>query len=358
MSHVVLLTGIGGSIGCHMMAHIFHDTNWTICGIDSFRHKGLTDRVEQMLCTHPEWRSRLRIYTHDLTAPISNILAKKIGHVDYVINMAARSDVSSSIEEPESFILNNVQIALTMFEYAKKLSAKIPIPKGYGGVVFEKNKSGLKAFVQISTDEVYGPSGENLAHSEWSPIIPSNPYSASKAAQEAIAISYWRSYDVPLIITNTMNNFGEMQQHNKFPAMVQSKVMKGETVTIHGEKNNIGSRYYLHSRNFADALIFILKNTTPYMHKDGEVDRPDRYNIVGDRRLNNLEMAQMVAGVVGKPLKYEFKNFHAVNKGHDRHYGLDGKKLAKLGWQSPKSLEESMADTIDWQLKHPEWLNA
>ena len=87
----VLLTGIGGSIGCHVMAHIFEHTDWTITGIDSFRHKGITDKIETFLNVKPEWRERLSIFTHDLTAPISRILRNYIGHVDYVISMAAMS---------------------------------------------------------------------------------------------------------------------------------------------------------------------------------------------------------------------------------------------------------------------------
>jgi dTDP-glucose 4,6-dehydratase len=334
----LLLTGIGGSIGCHTLAHVMHNTDWNIVGIDSFRHKGLTDRVEQMLCAHPEWRSRVRILVHDLTAPISPILAHKIGPIDYLINMASLSDVQAAIDDPGPFIANNVMLAVNVLDYARNFCLN------------------LKAFIQISTDEVYGPCGETTTgHAEWSPILPSNPYAASKAAQEAIAISYWRSYGIPLIITNTMNNFGEMQQPQKFPAMVQRKVIAGQKVTIHGNRQTIGSRYYLHSRNHADALLFILRNTNPYRHRDGYIDKPDRYNIVGDRRVNNLELAQTIAGLLGKPLDYELVDFHSARPGHDRHYGLDGAKLAALGWRSPLSFERSLQNTLVWTSKNPEF---
>lgn len=345
---VLLLTGIGGSIGCHTMAHIFHNTDWNIVGIDSFRHKGLTDRVEEILIHHPDWRARLKLFTHDLTAPISQILINKIGPVDYIINMASLSDVQASIDNPSPFILNNVQLATNMLEYAKTIMHD---------TCFNLLHQRLKAFIQISTDEVYGSSGENDGHPEWDVILPSNPYAASKAAQEVIAISYWRSYGIPLIITNTMNNFGEMQQPSKFPAMVQRKVNIDKRVTIHGkDETNIGSRYYLHSRNHADALLFILQKTTPYLHQDGEIDRPDRYNIVGAKRINNLDLAKTIAGLMGKELKYKMVDFHAARPGHDRHYGLDGTKLAKLGWKPPVPLEESLKNTIEWSQAHPEWM--
>ena len=332
----VLLTGIGGSIGCHMMARIFGSTDWEIVGIDSFRHKGLTDRIDYFIDQYPEWKSRLQIFTHDLTAPISDILLSRIGHVDYIISMAALSDVEDSIENPELFIIGNVQIVTTMLQFARKVKPK--------------------AFVQISTDEVYGPSGSDQQHVEWATILPSNPYAASKAAQEAIAIAYWRSYSVPLIITNTMNNFGEMQQPKKFPAMVQSKVSNGEQVIIHGNMESIGSRYYIHSNIFADAVLYILQNTTPYLHKDGEIDKPDRYNIVGSKRLNNLELAAMIANCLGKDLTYKLVDFHAARPGHDRHYGLDGTKLDKLGWKPQTDFRTTLENTLDWTQNHPEWL--
>lgn len=341
----VLLTGIGGSIGCHTMAHIFHNTDWHIVGTDSFRHKGWTDRIAMTMRNHPEWTERLTIVTHDLTAPFSELTKKKIGHIDYIINMASLSDVGASIEEggkitgaSAEFVKNNVAIVLNMLDYAREIKPEV--------------------FVQISTDEVYGATSKDYQHPEWSSIVPSNPYSASKACQEAIAISYWRTYNVPVVITNTMNNFGEMQQGSKYPAMLQKWIDKGETVIVHGTEGDVGTRYYLHSRNHADALLFILKHLPPRMHEPEAVDRPDRYNIVGDKQLDNLELAQEIAKVMGKDLKFEYKllDFHSTRPGHDKHYGLDGTKLTNLGWKSPVSFEESLKNTIEWQQRHPEWL--
>ena len=171
-----------------------------------------------------------------------------------------------------------------------------------------------------------------------------------------IAISYWRSYGVPVIITNTMNAFGEMQQPNKYPAIVQRKVMRGEKVTIHGSAKAIGSRYYIHARNFADALLFILRNTRPHLHQEGTVDRPDRYNIVGERRIDNLELAQLIADMLGLPLHYELQDFRDARPGHDQHYGLAGNKLGEMGWKAPVPFEESMRKTVEWSRRHPEWL--
>lgn len=335
----LLLTGIGGSIGCHVFAHIMHHTDWHVVGIESFRHKGWMDRITVMTEHHPEWRERLTLITHDLIAPFSVLTVHKIGHVDYVINMASLSDVEASINDPAPFIKNNVDLAINMLEYARVVKPE--------------------KFIQISTDEVYGAveNKTDKGMKEWAPIIPSNPYAASKACQEAIAISYWRTYGVPLIITNTMNNFGETQQASKFPVMIQKWIETGEKVTIHGETNGqIGSRSYIHSRNFADALIFLLKNKTPHMHEPLKADMPDRYNIAGDKQLDNLELAQLIASLMGKELKYEIQDSHKTRPGHDPHYALDATKIKDLGWESPLTFEESLKNTIDWQSSNKEWI--
>lgn len=333
----LLLTGIGGSIGLHTWARIMRNTDWHVVGIDSFRHKGLTDRINQHFVNHPEDRERTTIITHDLTAPFSDLTIKKIGHIDYIINMASLSDVFASIEDPVPFIENNIKLVVNMLELARKVKPEV--------------------FIQISTDEVYGPSeGKNHGYVEWAPIVPSNPYAGSKAAQEAIAISYWRTYNVPLIITNTMNNFGEMQQDSKFPVMIQKALTRGDTLMIHGKEGDIGSRSYIHSGNFAMALLFILQNLPPVLHVEGTADKPDRYNIAGDRQLDNLELAQMIARLMGKELKYELSNSETVRPGHDKHYGLDDTKIKNLGWESPVPFEESLSNVIEWQKEHEEWI--
>ena len=334
----LLLTGLPGSIGIHVFAHLCHNTDWDVVGIDSFRHKGLTDRVSYMLNAHPEWRERLTIFTHDLIAPISPMLRGKIGKVDYIINMASLSDVFDSIVNPVPFVQNNVALVLNMLEFAREVKPEV--------------------FIQISTDEVYGAmeSKDSQGIKEWSPIVPSNPYAASKACQEAIAISYWRTYGVPLIITNTMNNYGEMQQPNKYPVIVQKLVSEGKTVKIHGNPENIGSRSYIHSRNFADALLFLIKNVKPYEHQNEKADKPDRFNIAGDRQLDNVELAKLIADLMGRELKYELEEGIVQRPGHDPHYALDDTKIKSLDWKSPVSFEESLKGTIKWQQENEEWI--
>ena len=334
----VLVTGIGGSIGVHVLDHIMLNTDWHIVGVDSYRHKGHFDRVSQTLEHNEGWKQRLDLVTHDLTAPFTKREINRIGHIDYIINLASLADVWDSVDDPAPFIRNNVEIMLTMLEYARVAKPK--------------------AFVQFSTDEVFGPADINQGHKEWGNLVPSNPYSASKAAQEMIAISYWRTYGLPLIITNTMNNFGQFQGSSKYPVIIQKKLMKDEEIEVHASSDGqIGTRFYIHSRNVADAVLFILNNTTPHIHEPGAVDRPDRYNIVGTAQVDNLELAKTIARLMDKPLRYRLVNFHEDQPGHDLHYGLDGTKLAELGWKPPVDFETSMKATIDWQLANPEWIS-
>ena len=333
----VLITGVGGSIGCHVLRHLLKHTDWEVVGLDSFRHKGLTDRVHQVTYKHPETLERLKIFTHDLVAPISNMLEQKLGHIDYIINLASLSDVGPSIEAPGYVIRNNVELMINMLDYSRRIQPLV--------------------FLHVSTDETYGPTDGKSVHKEWDPIIPSSAYSSSKAAQEAIGISYWRSYGVPLVIANIMNNFAEMQSPLKFPAMVQRLVREGKPVPIHkfGE-NNYGSRYYIHSRNCADALWFLLRRIRPTRHVPGAIDRPSRYNVVGDRRIDNLEMAQYIAAACHRNLDWYPTSATENRPGHDQNYGLDGSKLREAGWSAPYTFEQSMKKTVEWYERHPEWL--
>jgi dTDP-glucose 4,6-dehydratase len=336
MSKRVLLTGVGGFIGSHFLEHFLENTTWQITGVASWRHKGIPERVldSEIYQAHKE---RVQIITHDLSAPLSNQAKERIGGVDYIVNLASDSHVDRSITDPVPFVQNNVNLMLNMLEYAREVKPE--------------------SFIQTSTDEVYGVAPPGVDYAEWSRILPSNPYSGSKAAQEAIAIGYWRTYGVPVVITNTMNNFGERQDPEKFVPLVIRRVLADEKVILHSYPGCkiAGSRFYLHARNHADAVLHILRNSTPRLYHEG-YGEPDRFNIVGDREVDNLTMAQFIAERVGKPLKYEMLDSHFSRPGHDTRYALDGNKLRLTGWQAPVDFEHSLDATIRWTLKNPEWL--
>lgn len=327
----VLLTGVAGFMGSHVLRHLLSETDWEVIGVASFAHKGKSARLAQQLKGMD--RTRFKLVLHDLTKPIDNAMAREIGPIDYVLNVASESHVDRSIDEPRPFIENNTKLILTMLEYIKNYP--------------------VKKFIQISTDEVYGPADDHN-HREGEPHRPSNPYSASKAAQEAICFAYWRTYGLPIVITNTMNIIGEMQDDEKFVPMVIKKLINGEIMSIHASPEGIiGSRFYLHARNQADALLYLLNNHEPSLYPAKDIDR---FNIVGEKEVDNLEMAQMIARILGIPLKYQLVDFHSSRPGHDLRYGLDGDKMQRLGWKAPFSLEDSLRTTVEWTVNNRDWL--
>lgn len=332
MTKRVLLTGGAGSIGSVVIGHFLQATDWEIVVLDSFHHKGYRDRVTQVLNEFPQFSSRVKQIQHDLTCPIAPELAESLGKIDYILHLAALSDVFFSIENPVWVIQNNVNSTLMLLEYARKYRPE--------------------AFLYFSTDEVYGPVKKGGAHKEWSTYRPSNSYAASKAASEVICYDYWRSYDVPVIITNTMNNFGFRQSLSKFPVMVQRSLLTGDTVKIHGNENEIGTRFYIDSRDVAAALIEILSRGVSH-HVIGEIDDPYKYHIVGPKAYSNLDFAQLIAKIMDKELNYQLVDFHKDNPAHDIHYGLENNNLSD--WH-PKNTEERLVDVIRFQEQNPEWL--
>ncbi len=326
-----LITGGCGFIGSHLCEHILVNTNWRITVLDALTYAGDPARLYE---AGKFDRSRIRIFWHDLNSPIMESLARRIGDVDYIVNAASNSHIDASIADPVPFVRNNVNIALHMLECARFL------PK-------------LKTFVQFETDEIFGSltAADSEGYKEWAPINPSNPYSASKACMGSIAISYWRTYGVPVVLVSPMNVFGERQDKEKFIPKCVRAISNADEVVIHGTKENIGSRHWLHARNISDAILFLLQ-IQPSIYPNR--DRPDRYNVVGER-VDNLAMAKKIAEIMGLPLDYMFDNNPRSRPGHDLHYGLDGSKLASLGWKAPLDLDISLERTVKWIDRNPEW---
>jgi len=324
----VIITGGCGFIGSHVVEHFFRKTEWRIIILDrlSYASKGFS-RIRSMGILDS---NRIRLFTYDLTQPISQGLALEIGNdIHHIFHIAAETHVDNSIDTPVPFVMNNISSTLTMLEFARLLP-------------------GLETFFYFSTDEVFGSAPNNVAFHEWDVHRPTNPYSASKSAGEQLCIAYENTYRVPIMIVNCMNAFGERQHAEKFIPKVIKYVMEGKTLPIHADKEcaNPGSRFYIHARNIASALLFLIHHGTV-----GE-----KYNIRGEQEVNNLEMAQLIADVIQKPLHYELVNFHEDRPGHDLRYCLDGTKLHDLGFQLPVDFEHSLRKTVEWTLEHQEWL--
>lgn len=335
----VMITGAGGSIGCHVLNKVLQDTNWDIILVDSYHHKGYFDRIEWIVDGIENARSRIINKVHDLQTPMTGRDILQLQNVNYVIHLASLSDVYDSVENPAPFIMNNCAVQVNILEMARKLP-------------------NLEHFYHMSTDETKGAVEiDSLGHPENNYMNPSNPYAASKAAQECFCISYWKSYDLPIVIGNIMNNFGEMQSASKFNTIVQSKLLKGDKITVHGSSTGeIGTRYFLHSENTADAILFILSQTVPRLHVPSSKDEIPRFNIAGNKQVSNLELAQTVAELMGKELDYEIVNYHESHGAHDAHYGLDSTLIRSLGWEPPIPFEESLKRVIDFSNENPQWI--
>lgn len=338
MNKLYIITGSCGFVGSHLVDHILENTDAYIIGIDSFRHGGFSARAR-----HSILNPRYKIVAHDLSVPIDEHTAKEIlNYFDFdkytFLNLASNSHVEDSIKNPAPFIENNVSVSINALEFCRK----------YNGA--------LDKYIQCSTDEVFGPAYGDYRHHEWDTILPSNPYAASKAAQESISFSYWRTYDMPIYITRCMNMIGHFQGKEKFLPTIIRKVLKGETVHIHGVNEDIiGSRMYIHASNLADAWLFLDKNTKPLLYSRNEY-KPHAFNIAGEQELSNLQLAKIVAEYLGKELKYEIVDFHSSRPGHDLRYALNQEKIFSMGWRPPVPLVQSIHNTIDWYKENENWL--
>ena len=341
----LLLTGIGGFIGAHTAEWILKYTDWELIGIDSWKphHKCDRNRLTVLLEDLSDIeRSRLTIHRWDLSDEFSESFKRQfvMGHgetVDYIINMASDSHVTRSISEPGRCWVNNCHLIYNMLELGRLLRPK--------------------KFIQVSTDEVYGDAGwDGPGHEEWSTILPSNPYSASKAAQEALTIAYWRTYKLPVMITNTMNVIGEMQDPEKFLPRVISYLKENKTLQLHADgEDKIARRVWLDAKNMAAALTHICNNVEPVFMEDG-ADRPWKFHIVGETELDVLSLANIIAVKIGKDLDYSLVRGDKVRPGYDRRYALVDKNLKSTGFSAPFAFDQTIDRIINWYAKNEHWL--
>ena len=341
MSKTVLLTGGAGFIAHHVVDRILSTTDWNIVSLDRLDFSGNLNRLAEVVQNYPpEVQKRVKVVYHDLKAEISPLTAGMIGDVEYVLHLAAGSHVDRSIEFPMEFVMDNVVGTVNLMQWARTL----------------KN---LERFVYFSTDEVFGPAPTGVNYKEYDRYNSGNPYSASKAGAEELCVAFENTYKLPIVITHTMNVFGERQHPEKYIPMVIQKVRDGETVTVHSDpsKTIAGSRHYIHAKDVADGLMFILENLQDYKHEGdyGHAKCP-KFNLVGPEEIDNLALAQIIAAAQGKELKYEMVDFHSSRPGHDLRYALDGGLLKSLGWEPKIKLSERVKEVVDWTLVNTRWL--
>ena len=325
----ILVTGGCGFIGHHFVEHVLRTTDHSVIVIDklSYASHGLARLHKSEIGEVPE--GRLKVLTWDLAVPLSIGLRSELGSPDIIVHMAAETHVDNSIASPVPFVKNNVMSTVHLLEYARTLKS-------------------LERFFYFSTDEVYGPALGNTSFKENDRHNPTNPYSASKSAAEQLCVAYHNTYNVPVTRVNVMNAMGERQHVEKFIPKAIKMILNDELVSIHsypGAKKS-GSRFYIHARNIAAGVLFLLKHG-----KIGESD-----NMTGEKEVSNLELAQQIAKILGKELRYELVDFHSDRPGHDLRYALDGSKMKRMGWTLPIGFEESLRKTVLWTAKNLKWL--
>jgi dTDP-glucose 4,6-dehydratase len=328
----VLLTGGVGFIGHHFVEHILKNTDWEIVLLDRLDLSGNLNRLTDIIAyDYVAYTERLKWIYHDLKAPINNLLTKQIGSIDAIFHLAASTHVDRSITDPLSFVYDNVVGTCNVLEFAK----------------LHNHRKDFR-MLYFSTDEVFGPAVSGAAYKEWSRYKSGNPYAATKAGAEELCLAYHNTFGLNVMISHCMNVFGERQHPEKFIPLVIQKIRDNEVVGIHSNKDKTvpGSRFYIHARNVAAASLFILKYGRP-----GE-----KYNIVGELEINNLDLAYQIAMFMSKPLKYELVDFHSSRPGHDLRYALNGSKMITMGWKLPLNFYESLEKTVRWSLSHPQWL--
>ncbi len=248
------------------------------------------------------------------------IVDKAINGCDAVINFAAESHVDRSIEDASAFIRTNIHGVYTLLESAKKHN--------------------IKRFIQISTDETYG-SIRKGSFKETSLLHPNSPYSAAKAGGDHLALAYYTTFKLPVIVTRSSNNFGPYQYPEKVIPLFITNLLANKKVPLYGDGMNV--RDWLYVVDNCDAIDLIL-----HKGKIGEI-----YNIGGSFEIPNIELANIILKLIGKTDK--MINYVPDRLGHDRRYSLDSTKIKKLGWQPSKDFNTAIKETINWYKANTTW---
>ena len=336
----ILVTGGAGFIAHHFVNKILKETDWEVVTLDRLDYSGNLNRLHDSLSEFDkETLKRVKVVFHDLKADLNPLVRAEIGKVDYIAHLAAGSHVDRAIEYPMEFVLDNVVGTCNILEFARS------------------QKDNLERFIYFSTDEVFGPAPNGIKYRENDRYNSTNPYSATKAGGEELAVAYENTYGLPIYITHTMNVFGQRQHPEKYIPMCIKRVRDGETITIHSDKTKTipGSRHYIHAEDVADAILFLLNGKFNLEPEWGGAKCP-KFNIVGAQEINNYELAKMIADAQGKELKYVFEDFHSSRPGHDLRYALDGSKMKELGWEPSKSVHERIQEVVEWTLYNKRWL--
>ena len=310
----LLVTGGSGFIGSNFIRHVLtaHPDD-SVVNLDKLTYAGNPANLKDV-----ERDPRYAFVHGDICdATLVRDVAKG---VDAVINFAAMTHVDRSLMEPDEFLRTDVFGVFTLLEAVKDLR----IPR----------------LLHISTDEVYG-SVERGSSRESDPLRPSNPYSASKAGGDLLALAYWQTHRTPVLITRSSNNFGPYQYPEKVVPLFITNALEGKPVPLYGDGRNV--RDWLYVLDNCTAIDLVLRRG-----KDGQV-----YNIGGGHEVENIVLTRQILHLTGKPetLIQPVRD----RPGHDRRYSLDSKKVQQLGWAPRYRFGDALAATVAWYREHEAW---
>ncbi|MCX2828635.1 dTDP-glucose 4,6-dehydratase [Bacillus pseudomycoides] len=242
--------------------------------------------------------------------------------IDSIVHFAAESHVDRSIQGPMQFYTTNIVGTAVLLEAAKTF--------------------GIQRFLHISTDEVYGSLGENGHFTEETPVSPNSPYSASKAGSDLIALSYFETYKLPVIVTRCSNNYGPYQYPEKLIPLMITNAMEDKELPVYGTGQNV--RDWLHVFDHCTAIDLVLHNG-----RDGEI-----YNVGGNNEKRNIEIVETILEKLGK--SKNMISFVPDRLGHDWRYAIDSSKLQReLGWKPIYSFTKGLEDTMEWYRNNEQW---
>jgi dTDP-glucose 4,6-dehydratase len=309
----LLVTGGAGFIGSNFIKHFFSflpEAN--IVNLDKLTYAGRLENLREI-----ESNPNYKFIKGDICD--KKTVAEATKDVDVIINFAAESHVDTSILKPEDFIQTDVFGTFVLLEEARKKDLE---------------------FIQISTDEIYG-SIEKGFFSEESPLMPSSPYSASKAGADRLAFSYFKTYGLNVKITRSSNNFGPNQFPEKLIPLFVTNLLEGKRIPLYGDGLNV--RDWIFVKDNCNAIIKVMEKG-----KKGEA-----YNVAAGNEKTNLEITEFILSELKKGK--EFIEFVEDRKGHDRRYALDWSKIKALGFKPQYSFEEALRETINWYKENSWW---
>lgn len=314
----VLVTGGAGFIGSNFINHLLSKRDdLKIINVDSLTYAGNLENLKQSE-KHPNY-SFVKVDITDRES-INSIFEKY--SIDNVINFAAESHVDRSILGSEVFFNTNVMGTNVLLETSKRF--------------------GIEKFLQVSTDEVYGSLGPKGKFSESTPIDPNSPYSSSKASADLMALSFHRTYDLPVVVTRCSNNYGPYQFPEKLIPLMILNSLNDKNLPVYGDGMNIRDWIYVNDHNKAVELVW----------EKGKVG--DVYNIGADQEMTNIDIIKLILNYLNK--SEDLIEYVKDRPGHDRRYAIDSSKIeSDLGWEPEFKFEEAIEKTIDWYLENKSW---